>query len=214
VDDTNLDPKHEKSIRELVKGQAQVIINDSFLQVPVEECIARDALRGEKSVGEKVIRDMAARYLRPKEVVSSDAVVQDSGYPKVYIFDIDGTLAKFNGRSPHEYDKVLTDVPNKEIIRIYSALVRDGYDIIICSGRPEKCREATEEWLRNNNIVAKKIYMRPDGDDRNDAIIKREFLDDIVKKYYVRAVFDDRDRVVKMWRDAGLTCLQVNYGNF
>ena len=25
---------------------------------------------------------------------------------------------------------------------------------------------------------------------------------------------DDRDRVVKMWRKLGLTCLQVNEGNF
>jgi len=28
------------------------------------------------------------------------------------------------------------------------------------------------------------------------------------------AVFDDRDRVVKMWRDVGVTCFQVADGEF
>jgi hypothetical protein len=27
-------------------------------------------------------------------------------------------------------------------------------------------------------------------------------------------MFDDRDKVVQMWRNNGLTCFQVNYGNF
>ena len=39
-------------------------------------------------------------------------------------------------------------------------------------------------------------------------------------KYYpdyknkIFCVLDDRDRVVKMWRDLGLTCFQVAQGNF
>jgi hypothetical protein len=27
-------------------------------------------------------------------------------------------------------------------------------------------------------------------------------------------VFDDRDKVVKMWRDNDISCFQVNYGDF
>ena len=30
----------------------------------------------------------------------------------------------------------------------------------------------------------------------------------------VLLVLDDRDQVAKMWRDMGLTCFQVNYGDF
>ena len=33
-------------------------------------------------------------------------------------------------------------------------------------------------------------------------------------KFNILAVFDDRDRVVDMWRSLGLTCLQVAYGKF
>ena len=216
VDDTNLDPKHEAMIRAIAKAgrDIQVIINDSFLQVPIEECIARDALRGEKSVGEKVIRDMASRYLQPKQIASGEKIVMDETLPRAYIFDIDGTLAKFNGRGPFEYGKVLTDDMNTPVCDIFDMIFNHKKVMIVCSGRPESCREDTEAWLKKFAITYDHLYMRATGDDRNDAIVKREFLDDIVKKYYVRAVFDDRDRVVKMWRDAGLTCLQVAPGDF
>ena len=33
-------------------------------------------------------------------------------------------------------------------------------------------------------------------------------------KYNVLGVFDDRDQVVSVWRSLGLTCFQVNWGNF
>lgn len=215
VDDTNLEKKHEEVIRDIAKKfSAQVIINDSFLSVPVEECIARDALRGDKSVGEKVIRDMAERYLKPVETVSSEKVVMDKMLPECIIVDIDGTIAKFNGRGPFDYDKVHTDDPHENVIEIIGALCENGFDVIVCSGRPHRCRVETAKWLRKHNIDYKALFMRADGDDRNDAVVKREFLDDIVKNYYVRAVFDDRDRVVKAWRDAGLTCFQCDYGDF
>lgn len=63
VDDTNLAPKHEVHIRELVKGKAEVVIQD-FTDVPLEECIRRDSARP-VSVGEKVIRDMWRQFLAP-----------------------------------------------------------------------------------------------------------------------------------------------------
>ena len=45
--------------------------------------------------------------------------------------------------------------------------------------------------------------------------MKEEIYDQYIKdKYNVAAVFDDRDRVVKMWRDKGLLCCQVYYGDF
>jgi hypothetical protein len=57
--------------------------------------------------------------------------------------------------------------------------------------------------------------MRTDGDDRNDGIIKTEIFDKYIRNIYnVIAVFDDRDSVVKAWRNIGLLCLQVNYGDF
>jgi len=64
VDDTNLSPKHESHIKELVNGLAVVKIED-FTHVPIEECIKND-LKRSASVGEKVIRSMYERYLHKK----------------------------------------------------------------------------------------------------------------------------------------------------
>ncbi len=50
-----------------------------------------------------------------------------------------------------------------------------------------------------------------------DWIIKQEILDGILKhvdKLNIMYAVDDRAQVVKMWRDNGITCLQVDEGNF
>ena len=40
------------------------------------------------------------------------------------------------------------------------------------------------------------------------------FIDKIKNTYNVLYCMDDRDRVVKRWRDLGLTCFQVAPGDF
>jgi hypothetical protein len=57
--------------------------------------------------------------------------------------------------------------------------------------------------------------MRKLGDRRDDDIVKFELLEQIYEMGYEPVlVFDDRDRVVKMWRAAGLRCFQVAPGDF
>lgn len=67
VDATNFNPKTIERIK-LVALDASINIGEYIsvefymLDTPIEECIARDALR-EKPVGEKVIKDFAKKYL-------------------------------------------------------------------------------------------------------------------------------------------------------
>ncbi len=58
--------------------------------------------------------------------------------------------------------------------------------------------------------------MRKSGDYTPDDKLKYGWLADLEppERNRVTAVFDDRDRMVKMWRDAGITCLQVAPGDF
>lgn len=59
------------------------------------------------------------------------------------------------------------------------------------------------------------LFMRPTGDQRNDGIMKELMFNEHIRgKYNVRFILDDRDRVVNKWREMGLTCFQVNPGNF
>jgi uncharacterized protein YcfJ len=57
--------------------------------------------------------------------------------------------------------------------------------------------------------------MRPAGTNHPDQELKRALYDEhVVGTYDVAFVIDDRDKVVRMWRDLGLTCLQVADGAF
>ena len=133
------------------------------------------------------------------------------------IVDIDGTIAKMVDRGPFEWSKVGSDQPIEPIIDLVH-LLSDFYPILFLSGRDEICRPQTEKWLEQNTYIKSysKLFMRPQGNNEKDSIIKRRIYDTKIKNVYdVKYVLDDRDQVVKMWREElGLTCLQVAYGNF
>jgi len=206
VDDTNFGWEDKwKGVAEKMGIKFEV----KFFDVSLMECIERDSKRGDKSVGAKVIQRMHDKFLKPQEPEYSD------DKQNCYIFDIDGTLAWMNGRSPYDYYKVHTDIPNHNITMIARLLSQSGLQIIIVSGRTDDCEEVTCKWLTDNSIPYDRIHMRKLGDKRNDAEVKKEIYEKYLKpNYNVLAVFDDRNRVVDMWRSLGLTCLQVYYGNF
>lgn len=199
--------------------------------VDVEVAVARDAAR-DRVVGEKVIRDMANRFLNKNgtfktRVDLSDVQPEEGFKPYVpgnipaYMFDIDGTLAHMNGRSPYDPSKYSEDTSDRALTEILWSLQdaaianRDDIAFIGLSGREEIHREVTEEWLQGWGLRLDFLLMRPKGDMRNDAIIKSELVDQHISGVYdVIAHFDDRDRVVQALRAKGLKVLQVADGNF
>lgn len=208
VDDTNLHPKHEEDLRNLAtKYGADFIIQD-FTGVPLSTCIERDSKR-ENSVGRNVILQMYNQFLKKEYKQPKDK-------PHCIICDLDGTLALFDG-NPYDRDfsqdkvnpavhEVIKSVQSKEIL-----------NVIILSGRTDKAESETREWLNklfsNSNLY--ELHMRKEGDNRKDAIVKQEMFEEFVKdKYQVDFVLDDRNQVVDLWRGMGLTCFQVNYGDF
>lgn len=88
--------------------------------------------------------------------------------------------------------------------------------LYFCSERDEVCRKETEKWLKFNlsKFNDYTILMRKQNDQRPDWIIKEELWRDIVKKYYIEAIIDDRNQVVRRARSLGLKVFQVEYGNF
>lgn len=212
VDDTNFAPKHEERLRQLAKENGAAFEVQNFTDVPLDTCIERD-LKRLTSVGEKVIRKMHADYLAP----TPPAIEHDPSLPDCVICDIDGTVAKMNGRGPYDYGQVHTDVPHTPVVEVLSCL-STRYRVVFVSGRKSECRQATIEWISThlsgvNNIDA--LLMREDGDNRDDRIVKQEIYESKIKgKYNVVFVLDDRDRVVQKWRELGLTCFQVAPGDF
>lgn len=212
VADTNLNPVHRIHIEQLVKGKAEVTIQD-FTHVSVEECIKRD-LNRLHSVGEKVIREQYSKWL----AVKHEPIPEDPALPYAIIVDIDGTLALHNGRSPYDWSKCSEDKLNVPVARAIRAVfmgIDAPINVLIVSGRDESARSDTLYWLTKNDIPFTDMFMRPEGDKRKDVIIKQEIYEREIKgKYNVLFVFDDRNQVVNYWRSLGLTVFQVAEGNF
>ena len=79
----------------------------------------------------------------------------------------------------------------------------------------EKTRKDTETWLKQNKVPYSKLFLRKTGDNRRDASVKKEIYNTEILPYYnVNFVLDDRNQVVAMLRELGLTVFQVAEGNF
>ncbi|WP_432986357.1 AAA family ATPase [Dactylosporangium sp. CA-233914] len=225
-DDTNLRGRVVREFAELAaRCGAHFTVRD-FTDVPVEECVRRDALRtGTGHVGEDVIRSMHQRYLAGRTLPLPLPVLDTArgapyepppDAPRTVLVDIDGTVALFNGRSPYDMTRVGEDLPNAPVIAAVRAMHAAGHEIVFCSGRSDDCREATQEWLaRHVAVPYRALFMRRTGDQRRDSVVKAEIFDtEIRSRYHVIGVFDDRQQVVRMWRGLGLTVFQVAEGDF
>lgn len=164
--------------------------------------------------------------------------MRDYGSPWLdVVFDLDGTLADATHRlghiqkTPKDWDAFfeacVDDTPIKPMVALLRNLqARDYVHIEIWTGRSDQVRVQTEEWLVRNGILTWRgsphekfgingLRMRKQGDHRSDVEIKREWLHERrAAGIDVRLAFEDRDRVVAMWREEGVICNQVAHGNF
>jgi|TARA_R110000822_G_scaffold280450_2_gene402056 hypothetical protein len=157
-----------------------------------------------------------------------------TGVANTVIFDLDGTLAdieerrslatKENGKMNWDifFDpkNIALDKPNHPVILMAKILKGAGHNIVIFSGRSKATKETTKEWLAKHDVPFDVIKMRPTGHPfafMPDDKLKQHWLDSLFegdRKNDIVCVFDDRDKVVKMWRENGLDCFQVANGNF
>jgi hypothetical protein len=197
---------------------------EDFTRVPLRTCIERDALRPEsEQVGPEIIERMHARYLAGKrteielpKAVKVEKYEPSTDLPPAILVDLDGTVAIMGGRSPYDASMVHLDTPNVPVIQAVRAMHAAGHTIVFCSGRTDDYKHLTEDWLAEHvGVPYAALHMRKAGDLRRDSVVKREiFEDEIRHRWRVVAVFDDRNQVVRMWRELGLTVFQVAEGNF
>jgi predicted kinase len=227
VDDTNLRAKTVRDWAELADRFGASFEVHDFTDVPLDECIRRDADRSaDDRVGEEAIRRLHQRYLAGRNLPlpvpyiepGGSAVVYrpPSGAPEIVLVDIDGTVALMGARSPYDMTRVGEDTPNPAVIAAVRAMHAAGYGVIFCSGRDDSCRAETEAWLSLYvDVPYLALHMRELGDSRKDSIVKKEIFErEIRDRYQVVGVFDDRMQVVRMWRELGLTVFQVAEGDF
>ncbi|GGZ64394.1 RNA ligase [Streptomyces subrutilus] len=232
VDNTHLTKHIPKRLKAAVGGLATFVVHD-FTDVPLEECLRRDAAR-ERQVGEEIIRILADKHRKARKGGwrltaewmngGSDGsapppvtgYVPDPALPAAVMCDIDGTLALTGDRGPYDFSRCGLDLLNEPVKRALDAFRRaDGDTVVLLSGRSEEHRPQTEAWLRRYAVPYDELWMRAAGDTRRDDVVKAELFDAHVRhRYAVRVSLDDRDRVVALWRRMGLPTWQVNYGDF
>jgi len=150
---------------------------------------------------------------------------------KYIVCDIDGTISKVGARlkylqqDPPDWDKFYDDCfedePIQPIIDMVNNLMQSEYGneylFVFCTGRRESVREKTKKWLVKNvtEYLGEDILMRPDNDHRHDTEIKPELLAAArITPENTAFIIEDRNSMVKKWRELGFVCIQTAEGDF
>lgn len=206
ISDTNLNKKYRDDLVDNLERLGYEVEILEF-DVDFEEAVRRDLLRP-NSVGREVIYKQWLKWLEYK---GFQKYVPDLTKPECVLVDIDGTVAKMNGRKPYDWDKVSTDIPIEFNLDVVSGLSTLNREVIFLSGRDEVCREGTEDWLNQHYLYDfSQLLMRKNEDTRADWIVKKEMFDEVIKEFNVVGVMDDRYQVIsRLWTPLGLPILNV-----
>ena len=146
----------------------------------------------------------------------------------IVLFDIDGTLMDIEHRRHFVSDgnndwtsfldpKIMEkDSPNWPVVNM-AVLLNAGVAnrVIMVSARNERHREVTERQMEAVGLGNCFLFLRADDDFRSDDQFKLDVLNELRSQDMTPdLVFDDRNRVVDMWRSEGISCFQVAEGDF
>lgn len=139
------------------------------------------------------------------------------------IIDIDNTLSLSNKRFTFatksdgkiDWDVALnpenveTDEPNPPMIDLAKRYKRDGFKIVIITGRPESTRLVTEEWLSKYGVEYDSLYMRTKKDHYLKASILKKKIYETYVNDYVLCAYDDEESIIEMWNELGIPAFKV-----
>ena len=132
-----------------------------------------------------------------------------------YVFDIDNTLACADWRAhflegnvnPKDWDsfhsRCIKDTPIESVVNVLIALSWN-YTIILLTGRNERYRHLSEQWLHDQDIQPDCLLMRKDDDFRPDYVMKSDVFDEIEQQFEVLGAFDDNKDVLRMLNLRGI----------
>ena len=132
---------------------------------------------------------------------------------RVAVFDIDGVLADVRHRLHHiesgrrDWDGFFASAPEDPALAdgCQAALqaVASGLTLVYLTGRPERCRVDTVQWLSAQGLPEGELIMRRDSDRRPARVLKVDALRRIASQAHVAYLVDDDAQVVAAAEDAG-----------
>lgn len=137
------------------------------------------------------------------------------------VVDIDGVLADVGHRlhflehRPKDWDGFFAaarhDPPHAEGLALAAELAA-GHEVVLLTGRPEKCRADTEAWLAEHGVDHELLVMRPPGNRRPAADVKVGLLQLLAADRTVAVVVDDDPSVIEAVQGAGYTARLAHWG--
>ena len=136
------------------------------------------------------------------------------------VIDIDGVLADVRhrlghlGRQPKDWDAffaaAVDDPLLDEGLAVAQRLAID-HEVVYLSGRPERCRGDTLDWLRDNALPPGRLMLRRSGDRRPASVIKTEVLRELAGQAPVSMLVDDDPIVCAAAETAGFAVFRATW---
>jgi predicted kinase len=221
IDATNLNPKTINKWKTLAE-ELNVEIEFKEFYISFKEAVERDIKRGENggiSVGKKVLERFYRSYYKKRfeEEITDKRLITHYNHDikdDCVICDLDRTIALSTGRNPFDWSRILEDKCDDRMVNILCDFADKGCLIIFLTGRDEEARENTEQWLMKHipSPHVEWILEMKETENKYEKgyLFKERFYENHIKgNYNVKAVFEDNDDCVKMWRSKGLLTCQV-----
>lgn len=137
---------------------------------------------------------------------------------RTVVIDLDGTLANIDHRThlvkrdkplwDEFYAACCDDTVNHWCKSLMASMSAQSYTVLIVSARRDTEKTKTLLWLQENGVIYDDLIMlRKGADHTKDTELKRAWLKSY-RKENILFVVDDRQKVVDMWREEGVVCLQ------
>ncbi|MGW2639046.1 phosphatase domain-containing protein [Streptomyces sp. NPDC001348] len=144
----------------------------------------------------------------------------DRGTRPLAVFDLDNTLAdtahrqRFLQAAPRDWDAFFAAAPADPPLSEGVALARahaEECEIVYLTGRPERCRRDTLDWLAAHGLPEGRVFMRRDADRRPARHTKLEILRRLARDREVRVLVDDDDLVCADAERAGFRVVRARW---
>lgn len=136
------------------------------------------------------------------------------------VVDIDGVLADVRhrlhhlDRRPKDWDRFFAAAVHDPVLpegRAVAATLAADHDVVLLTGRPERCRPDTQRWLDTHGIVHERLVMRGDRDHRHAADLKIEHLRTLATQRTVSLIVDDDPHVIAAAQAAGFAAFAATW---
>jgi len=84
-----------------------------------------------------------------------------------------------------------------------------GLDVLIVTARSFRYQRVTGFWLALHDVPSAGVWLRPDGDYRPDAEVKRDIFTHLMTWWDIEGAHDDNPSVLALEEDLGIPTVRV-----